>query len=71
VTNRVYQTKKTLTSIESLLLPLSLINGLLGMNFAYLTSEIETAPMAFVAGIGTMLLATLIQLYLFRRRGWI
>jgi hypothetical protein len=41
------------------------------MNFALLTTVLETPYLAFALGVGTMLIATLIQLYLFRRRGWI
>jgi magnesium transporter len=71
VSNRINQTMKTLTAIASLFLPLSFLTGFFGMNFAYLTGTLETPTEAFAAGIGTMVLATLIQLYLFRRRGWI
>jgi Mg2+ and Co2+ transporter CorA len=50
---------------------LTFLTGFYGMNFAYLTGVLETPLIAFVIGIGTMLVATGIQLYLFRRRGWI
>ncbi len=71
VSNRINQTMKTLTAIASLFLPLSFLTGFFGMNFAYLTNVLETPTMAFAAGVGTMVLATLLQLYLFRRRRWI
>ncbi len=35
----------------------------------YRLLETPTTPFAF--GVGTMVVATLIQLYLFRRRGWL
>jgi hypothetical protein len=41
------------------------------MNFALLTGVLETPYLAFAFGVGTMVVATMIQLYLFRRRGWI
>jgi magnesium transporter len=71
VSNRLNQTMKALTAIASLFLPLSFLTGFYGMNFALLTGVLETPYMAFAVGVGTMLIATLIQLYLFRRRGWI
>ena len=71
VSNRLNQTTKALTVIASLFLPLSFLTGFYGMNFQYLTQILETPYWAFAAGVGTMLVATGIQLYLFRRRGWI
>ena len=71
VSNRLNSTTKALTVIASLFLPLSFLTGFYGMNFQYLTSVLETPTWAFAAGVGTMLIATVIQLYFFRRRGWI
>jgi magnesium transporter len=71
VSNRLNQTTKALTVIASLFLPLSFLTGFYGMNFVYLTQVLETPYLAFAVGVGTMLIATGIQLYLFRRRGWI
>jgi Mg2+ and Co2+ transporter CorA len=47
------------------------LTGFFGMNFAYLTTVLETPYLAFAVGVGTMLIATAIQLYFFHRRGWI
>jgi hypothetical protein len=41
------------------------------MNFTYLTQVLETPYWAFAVGVGTMLVSIGIQLYFFRRRGWI
>ena len=71
VSNRLNNTTKALTVIASLFLPLSFLTGFYGMNFAYLTAVLETPYLAFAFGVGTMLIATGIQLYFFRRRGWI
>jgi magnesium transporter len=71
VSNRLNQTTKALTVVASLFLPLSFLTGFYGMNFVYLTQVLETPYLAFAVGIGTMLIATGIQLFLFRRRGWI
>src|SRR6267378_3459362 len=71
VSNRLNQTTKALTVIASLFLPLSFLTGFYGMNFAYLVTVLETPYIAFWVGVGTMLGAVAIQLYFFRRRGWI
>ena len=71
VSNRLNHTTKALTVIASLFLPLSFLTGFYGMNFAYLVTVLETPTAAFLLGIGTMVIAILIQLYFFRRRGWI
>ncbi len=71
VSNRLNQTTKALTVIASLFLPLSFLTGFYGMNFSYLTTVLETPYWAFAAGVGTMLISIAIQLYFFRRRGWI
>src|SRR5229473_1087607 len=71
VSNRLNQTTKALTVIASLFLPLSFLTGFYGMNFAYLTTVLEPPYIAFAIGVGTMLIAIGIKLYLFRRRGWI
>jgi magnesium transporter len=71
VSNRLNNTTKALTVIASLFLPLSFLTGFYGMNFAYLTTVLETPYWTFGVGVGTMLIATGIQLYFFRRRGWI
>jgi magnesium transporter len=71
VSNRLNQTTKALTVIASLFLPLSFLSGFYGMNFTYLTTVLETPFLAFAIGVGTMLIAIGIQLYFFRRRGWI
>ncbi len=71
VSNRLNQTTKALTVIASLFLPLSFLTGFYGMNFAYLVSILETPYAAFAVGVGTMLIAIGIQLWLFKRRGWL
>ena len=71
VSNRLNQTTTTLAVIASLFLPLSFLTGFYGMNFTYLTTVLEIPFWTFWAGVGTMLIATIIQLVLFRRRRWI
>jgi magnesium transporter len=71
VSNRLNVTMKTLTVIASLFLPLTFLTGFYGMNFAYLTTVLEPPYLSFWIGVGTMLIATGIQFWFFRRRGWI
>ena len=71
VSNRLNVTMKALTVIASLFLPLTFLTGFYGMNFAYLTQVLEPPRAAFWIGVGTMVIATAIQLVFFRRRGWI
>jgi len=71
VSNRLNQTTKALTVIASLFLPLSFLTGFYGMNFSYLTGVLESRYEAFAVGLGTMLIAVLIQLWLFKRRDWL
>ncbi len=71
VSNRLNVTMKALTVIASLFLPLTFLTGFYGMNFAYLTTVLEPPYLSFWIGVITMVVATLIQLWFFRRRGWI
>jgi magnesium transporter len=71
VSNRLNKTTTTLAVIASVFLPLSFLTGFYGMNFTYLTQVLEIPYWTFWAGLGTMLVSVFIQLYLFRRRGWL
>lgn len=71
VSNRTNSTTKTLTVIASLFLPLTWLTGFYGMNFTYLTGTLETHVWTFWVGVATMLALLGVQVYMFRRRGWI
>lgn len=71
VSNRLNTTMKTLTIIASLFLPLTWLTGFYGMNFAYLTQVLEPPYWAFWVAVGTMLGSLVVQVFLFRRRGWL
>jgi len=71
VSNRTNSTTKTLTVIASLFLPLTWLTGFYGMNFTYLTGTLETHVWAFWVGVATMLALLGVQVYMFRRRGWL
>ena len=71
VSNRLNNTMKALTVIASLFLPLTFLTGFFGMNFLYLTGNLEPSTPSFAIGIVIMLLSVVIQFYFFRRRGWL
>ena len=71
ISNRLNNTMKALTVIASLFLPLTFLTGFYGMNFTYLTQVLETPRQAFAFGVGTMIISIVIQIYYFRRRGWL
>lgn len=68
---RLNNTMKALTVIASLFLPLTFLTGFYGMNFRFLTNVLETPTRAFFFAIGTMVISVAIQIYYFRRRGWL
>lgn len=71
VSNRLNVTMKALTVIASIFLPISFLTGFYGMNYSFLTGLLESPWWAFWVGVGTMVTSVLVQLYFFRKRGWI
>ncbi|HSQ23976.1 MAG TPA: magnesium/cobalt transporter CorA [Pyrinomonadaceae bacterium] len=69
VSNRMNEIMKVLTIFSAIMLPLTFIAGLYGMNFDNLP-ELHWAYSYFVV-LGIMLFVALGMLYLFWRRGWI
>lgn len=69
VGNRTNDVMKTLAVLSAIILPLSLIAGIYGMNFENMP-ELKTEHGYFLT-LGTMVLLTLILLVYFWRRGWI
>jgi magnesium transporter len=70
VSNRLNQTVARLTVVASLFLPLTFLTGFFGMNFAFLVQHIS-GGLAFGLATGLMVLATCLQLLIFRLRRWI
>ncbi|HEY0253433.1 MAG TPA: CorA family divalent cation transporter, partial [Kofleriaceae bacterium] len=67
--NRMNEVMKTLTLISTVMLPITFIAGLYGMNFKFMP-ELNWKygyPMA----LGIMLLIVMISLVYFKRKGWI
>lgn len=66
--NRLNEIMKVLTIITTIMMPLSLIAGIYGMNFHYMP-ELEWRYGYFVV-LGIMLLLAGVMLFFFRRKGW-
>ncbi|HQZ97091.1 MAG TPA: magnesium/cobalt transporter CorA [Pyrinomonadaceae bacterium] len=69
VGNRTNDVMKTLAVLSSIILPLSLIAGIYGMNFENMP-ELRSEHGYFLT-LGTMLVITVLLLVYFWRRGWI
>jgi magnesium transporter len=69
VANRTNEVMKTLAVISAVILPLSLIAGIYGMNFENMP-ELQTR-FGYYATLGVMLLLAFILMFYFWRRGWI
>jgi len=69
VGNRMNEIMKVLTIFSAIMLPLTFIAGLYGMNFDNLP-ELHWAYSYFVV-LGVMLVVAVAMLYFFWRRGWI
>jgi len=81
VSNKMNSIMKVLTIISTIFIPLTFIVGLYGMNFAF--SDPETgkalplnmpelhAPYGYIIICVIMVLITILQIYLFYRKGWI
>jgi magnesium transporter len=69
ISNRTNDVMKTLAVLSAIILPLSLIAGIYGMNFENMP-ELKS-PFGYYATLGVMLLLTVILLFYFWRRGWI
>lgn len=69
VATRTNDVMKTLAVISAIILPLTFIAGIYGMNFDYMP-ELKSR-FGYFAVLGVMLLVTIVLLYYFWRRGWI
>jgi magnesium transporter len=69
VSNKTNEVMKTLAVLSAIILPLTLIAGIYGMNFDYMP-ELRS-PHGYFVTLTVMLLITVILLIYFWRRGWI
>lgn len=67
--NRLNEVMKTLTIVSTVILPLSLIAGIYGMNFQFMPEL--TWRYGYFAVLGAMLILGIGMLIYFRRRGWL
>ncbi|MBI3399671.1 MAG: magnesium/cobalt transporter CorA [Deltaproteobacteria bacterium] len=68
VSNRLNEVMKVLTVIATILMPLTLITGIFGMNFDHM--PFLKSPYGFSATMILMGLIALVMLWLFKRKGW-
>jgi magnesium transporter len=72
VSNRLNVIMKQLAIVATFFLPLSFLTGFFGQNFAWETGHIQTnLPWFLGLGLGTELIAIVILVWVFRRRGWL
>lgn len=69
ISNRANQIMKTLTTIATIVMPMTLVSGIYGMNFTHMP-EIDW-PFGYYFALGIMALIGIIMIYFFRRRRWL
>jgi magnesium transporter len=70
VSNRLNVVMKQLAVIATIFLPLTFITGFFGQNFGWLVRNIAGWPAFAALGVGLEILAVVILVTFFRRRGW-
>jgi len=72
VSNRLNVVMKQLAIIATVFLPLGFLTGFFGQNFAWLQAHLQTGLGYFLFfGIGTELVAIVLLMIMFKRRGWL
>jgi magnesium transporter len=68
--HRQGEVSKQLTIIATIFLPLTYITGFFGQNFGWMVNHIDKAWDFYLIGVGTQVLAVLLLLLYFKRKGW-
>jgi magnesium transporter len=70
VSNRLNAVMKQLAVIATIFLPLTFITGFFGQNFGWLVGNISSWPAFVGLGLGIELVALVVLMTFFKRRGW-
>ncbi|MCL2540956.1 MAG: magnesium/cobalt transporter CorA [Nocardioidaceae bacterium] len=71
VANRQGEIGKQLTVVASIFLPLTFLTGFFGMNFDWLTGQVQHGLLSFILlGVGTMLVSGALMWAWFWHKGW-
>ena len=68
--HRQGEVSKQLTIIATIFLPLAFITGFFGQNFGWMVAHIDKPEHFWYIGVGTQLLAVVILVGYFKRKGW-
>jgi magnesium transporter len=71
VSNRLNVVMKQLAIIATIFLPLGFLTGFFGQNFAWPLGHLTTMKEFFFLGVGSEVVAIVILIVFFRRRGWL